>query len=338
MLTLMFRVFGRAKRSPHVYLFLVPVLVLVLVLQVLVGQVQVVVQVKRLPGIADGCAHVYLDVGSNIGVQVRKLYEPEKYRGAPVLRLFDEYFGSSRRSQVCTFGFEANPVHFRRLEEIQKCYRSKGYRVSFFVPQAVSTSNMETVEFSVTQNATNSDGGSFVLDGQSRPDSSKTVRVETIDLWAWLEDNIFHRRLPSGYGPGKKKPVVVMKMDVEGEEMKILPRLVMHSALCLDKIDFIYYEEHRHRAAVIPSTYKIDGVAMDFSHAIQLQSLDPNCEPTRIMNLDDETYGHDHLDDDTGWRSDDPKIYMDDLCQTSSKISDNFECENSWWCKDLIQR
>ena len=32
--------------------------------------------------LADGCWHVYLDVGSNIGVQVRKLFEPERYGGA----------------------------------------------------------------------------------------------------------------------------------------------------------------------------------------------------------------------------------------------------------------
>ena len=40
-----------------------------------------------------GCDSVYLDVGTNIGVQLRKLYEPHKYPGAPVLRIFDEVFG-----------------------------------------------------------------------------------------------------------------------------------------------------------------------------------------------------------------------------------------------------
>ena len=31
---------------------------------------------------ADDCWHVYLDVGTNIGVQIRKLFEPERYPGA----------------------------------------------------------------------------------------------------------------------------------------------------------------------------------------------------------------------------------------------------------------
>ena len=43
--------------------------------------------------ILDGCYHVYLDVGSNIGVQVRKLYQPAYYPGAWALKVFQEAFG-----------------------------------------------------------------------------------------------------------------------------------------------------------------------------------------------------------------------------------------------------
>ena len=49
-----------------------------------------------------GCDSVYLDVGTNIGVQLRKLYEPHKYPGAPVLRIFDEVFGDANRCSVCS--------------------------------------------------------------------------------------------------------------------------------------------------------------------------------------------------------------------------------------------
>ena len=74
----------------------------------------------------DGCYHVYLDVGSNIGIQVRKLYEPEKYPDAPFIRLFEDYFGNMthRRQQnnhwaaadtVCAVGFEPNPHHTKIL-------------------------------------------------------------------------------------------------------------------------------------------------------------------------------------------------------------------------------
>lgn len=32
----------------------------------------------------NGCRHVYIDVGSNMGVQIRKLFEPERYPKAEV--------------------------------------------------------------------------------------------------------------------------------------------------------------------------------------------------------------------------------------------------------------
>ena len=43
--------------------------------------------------ILDGCYHVYLDLGSNRGVQIRKLYEPALFPHAKVLHIFDKYFG-----------------------------------------------------------------------------------------------------------------------------------------------------------------------------------------------------------------------------------------------------
>lgn len=46
------------------------------------------------PGnLLDGCHHVYLDMGTNRGVQIRKLYEPHLYPDATVLPVFDKYFG-----------------------------------------------------------------------------------------------------------------------------------------------------------------------------------------------------------------------------------------------------
>lgn len=53
-------------------------------------------QVSDQPNPLDNCYHVYLDVGSNVGIQVRKLYEPHLYKGAAVLKLFDQHFGPDR--------------------------------------------------------------------------------------------------------------------------------------------------------------------------------------------------------------------------------------------------
>jgi hypothetical protein len=106
--------------------------------------------VENISGsIADGCRYIYFDVGSNIGVQVRKLFQPELYPGAKILPHFEQYFGSPefrRRndSGVCAIGFEANPSHSKRLKRLEKCYQEMGWRVHFFapgVPTKIATSN-----------------------------------------------------------------------------------------------------------------------------------------------------------------------------------------------------
>ena len=39
----------------------------------------------------DGCLHVFLDLGSNRGLQIRKLYEPHLFPLAPILPLYEKY-------------------------------------------------------------------------------------------------------------------------------------------------------------------------------------------------------------------------------------------------------
>ena len=87
---------------------------------------------------ADGCTHVFLDVGMNIGVQTRKLFEPEKYpllsngttasdsiirqarhARSSFLDAFTTELGEDRSRNTCVFGFEANPFHTARLQALQ---------------------------------------------------------------------------------------------------------------------------------------------------------------------------------------------------------------------------
>ena len=41
----------------------------------------------------DDCLHVFIDLGSNRGIQIRKLYESHLFPLAPVLPLYERYFG-----------------------------------------------------------------------------------------------------------------------------------------------------------------------------------------------------------------------------------------------------
>lgn len=124
------------------------------------------------------CSKAYLDVGSNIGVQIRKLYEPSKYAGkdphmqalaakfdlldeptekerragvvkgqafwnttSPILPIFDDFFGKAPRCQVCAIGVEPNPKHTLRLMQLQKDLRKAGAPVLWLVERAAGISN-----------------------------------------------------------------------------------------------------------------------------------------------------------------------------------------------------
>jgi len=87
----------------------------------------------------DGCYHVYLDVGSNIGIQVRKLFEPQLFPDAPALALFDTYFGTiddNRAKLVCAVGFEPNPRHTSQLKNIEAAHSACGWRSYFYTDTA----------------------------------------------------------------------------------------------------------------------------------------------------------------------------------------------------------
>lgn len=68
---------------------------------------------KRNASIADGCYHIFLDVGSNIGMHVRFLFEPHKYEQATIARsFFKKHFGPEFQRDnrdFCILSWE--PIH-----------------------------------------------------------------------------------------------------------------------------------------------------------------------------------------------------------------------------------
>ena len=93
------------------------------------------------------CEAVYLDVGSNIGVQIRKLFEPHKYPGAPVHSLFTETFASTDRCRVCAIGVEPNPRHRNRLSQLQTRLTAAGAGVTVFEAAAGSADGVLTLQY-----------------------------------------------------------------------------------------------------------------------------------------------------------------------------------------------
>ena len=85
------------------------------------------------------CKRIYMDVGSNIGVQVRKFYEPEKYGDAPIIKLFDQQFGNAQErrrpgveNELCVLGMEPSPQLRPRLQKLEEAYQKRGWMVHIY--------------------------------------------------------------------------------------------------------------------------------------------------------------------------------------------------------------
>ncbi|KAH3724904.1 hypothetical protein DPMN_050731 [Dreissena polymorpha] len=224
------------------------------------------------------CRFVFLDLGSNKGVQVRKVYEPWLYPKTPFLKYFDDYFGpisrTYRRQDVCSFGFEANPRHFTRLKHIEKSYINKGLSVSF-ENFAVSNRTRDTVTVYSETNF-ELDWGAGILDTVINNKKNMTkYEVPTMDLAEFIRTSIQPLR------PEK----VLMKMDIEGSEFIVLPHLHENGLLCYNIITAMAIELH-------------DWAKTSFNFSLTIPSLKgllqaQACKPTLIMDLDDETYNND---------------------------------------------
>ena len=117
----------------------------------------------------DGCYHVYLDVGSNIGVQIRKLFEPEKYPHANVHSIFNSHFGniyqrrnSKKGGQLCAVGFEPNSHHTSYLKSLESSYTKCGWKVRMMTETAVSDRNGVT-QFNSDKNYKKMEWGGNIL-------------------------------------------------------------------------------------------------------------------------------------------------------------------------------
>ena len=239
-----------------------------------------------MSGLLDGCLHVYIDVGTNIGLQLRKVFEPQRFPLASILPIFDEYFGTAggdddadRRRNVCAVGFEPNPTHSARLTELAERYRSLGWRTFVNVQTAAATSSGNTTFYF---DATYHGKHNFQWGASTIPPEQiigRSTTVTTVDLARWLRREVFNRRLPSrSTSRHLGRPHVVMKLDIEGGEHVVLPHLLNRGVLC--EIDYLYAEFHNMSRA--------EGYDADLGTKISSSlAATPGCK-LKLTSLDDE--------------------------------------------------
>jgi FkbM family methyltransferase len=251
----------------------------------------------REPKLADGCYHVFLDVGANIGVHNRFLFEPHLYPDSRTRRRLENKLGRQEggydNRDVCAFAFEPNPVHRARLESLSKAYQEMGWRLTTF-HVGVSDSNGAMTFYHVDPNGEHNEWGFTAvppnLKVKNLPSPPPQV-VPTIRLAEFILQHVEGRTMPATVHGVYKKPKVLIKLDVEGMEFVILPDLVASGALC-QTVDCIWYELHPGQMKFPNSTlflHSKEGAMSFIKPVIQIVRNNPNCI-TRFLATDDESY------------------------------------------------
>ena len=171
------------------------------------------------------CSDFYIDLGTNVGWQIEKLYNP--LCKAPVSQVFNKVFGH-KRNHVCTIGFEPNPTHTHTLEQLEQKHAAHGRFVDIHMGFAGTRDGMRTLYFNngylngESNNQWSASGVSH--DPTQRHVSTKEFNISRILLSLPTDANI------------------VMKIDIEGDESTVVPALIHTRALCRARA--VYYEFH----------------------------------------------------------------------------------------------
>ena len=208
----------------------------------------------------DGCHHVFLDVGANIGIHSRFLFEPTAFPDASFRKIFDTYFGADRDpSTTCALSFEPNPTHRVHHTRQKKLYARHGWRYEP-IASAVgaragnltfySNIRRETQYLSKGNGLRKALGVGFGLADRegagageySQATAQSGIVRPVVDLAAFLLEAVAGRALPRANASSTRPPAVVVKLDVEGVEFAVAPRLLETRALCA--VNFISIEWH----------------------------------------------------------------------------------------------
>jgi len=191
------------------------------------------------PAWLSSCKKIFLDLGSSSGVNVRMLYEPEKYAGASLVKSLEKTFGTAEKRKVnsdssglCALGLEPNPSHGERLKKLQESYEAKGWHAHFYPLAAWKGDGY--MAFNTTAKHRGSDGatdaGAHLSMKSSQWPGEKELMVRTANLSAFV------RSLPV--------PVSLAVMDIEGSEYEVLAQLMQRATLCRNFIEKTLVQPH----------------------------------------------------------------------------------------------
>jgi len=257
------------------------------------------------------CKRVFVDLGCNNGVNIRKLYEPKKFPDAKLLSAFDESMGSAgwrrakgKQNGLCALGLEPNPEHFERLQTLQAAYEEHGWNVHFYPFAAWNVEGMMSFN-KTTQRPSEIDtktaAGAHLmmrLDQEENQEDSSSQQVRTVNGAEFLNS------LPEG-------TVKLVVMDIEGAEYETLAQMMQENVLCSSSVEKLLLETHgwgdvTHWGGPDSFTNGVHprSFAAVTERVAQLKGVDW-CKPgqlSKIEEFDDATYSEDVDDKFAQWR------------------------------------
>eukprot|EP01038_Epipyxis_sp_PR26KG_P018495 gene18495-26097_t len=177
------------------------------------------------------CKHIYLDMGTNIGIQIRKLYEPHYFKRSPIRWHFEDIFNSDIRTNICTIGFEPNSLHTSRLLGLQNAYLAANFPLVIFTNTAVGATNGTITFFHSPGQAKHyhESGASSIKYWGVDSTYNETALLFDVDKFIHKINDLWMKS--ASYHP--KESRMVAKMDIEGSEYSVLPKMLGHGSLCI---------------------------------------------------------------------------------------------------------
>jgi hypothetical protein len=143
------------------------------------------------PKLADNCHHVFLDVGSNIGMHNQFLFEPHLHPKAIFQR---NSGGNPDNRDICAFAFEPNPAHKPRPANLSQACPAMGWRLHI-VNAGVSDTNGTSPFCHVDKGGKNYKFGFTAVPNPNEPGRAEVVPV--IRLACFIRQHVQGRKLPA---------------------------------------------------------------------------------------------------------------------------------------------
>eukprot|EP00871_Galdieria_phlegrea_P004928 jgi/Galph1/5436/GphlegSOOS_G4021.1 len=194
------------------------------------------------------CPNFYFDLGSNVGDSITNFILHNLTTIASsnsILKRFASSMGVNS-ADYCVYGFEGNPVFSEGLKSLERLLQSYTRKTKIYTQTVASDEDGMTQLYLDLVNEDHNFWGSS-LNNHTKDilkSGSKAVDVVSIDFGKFLKQRLRDKRLIS-----PPVPMVVVRMDIEGSEYRVLQRMFEEGLLC-HYIDYLIVEFHEDSAPI----------------------------------------------------------------------------------------